>query len=284
MQYTSLFASRVSRFVGDGQLIHGFRSPTLASGRLAKNSLATPFVGGMSGFTAEGGSVSVGSGGNGSGISMGAGAGGFGTSSGNGNINITTILTIIMLSIATVLTKGAAAPKLAGKLASFAPAGAKKIGTAIKSAKAKTTTATTQNSAKQKSLNMGLSDIAKRAASRVPGVGQAMGMATKGQGIVKKFGMIDGEGNTESDTRQSQPPYWKIVGSSTIQALMYDPNTGILNVRFLNGTEYTYDDVPQAVFSVLLAQDSKGSYFYWNIRGAGVPVPYAPPYVYTRVR
>lgn len=57
------------------------------------------------------------------------------------------------------------------------------------------------------------------------------------------------------------------VESSMIEAVAYEPSTQTLRVRFkTDGSTYEYDDVPVEEFEKLLSADSKGSYFYRNIR------------------
>jgi hypothetical protein len=73
------------------------------------------------------------------------------------------------------------------------------------------------------------------------------------------------------------------VDSSNLKAVKYDDEEEKLNVKFMSGSEYQYDSVPESKFNSLLTESSHGRYFYWNIRGAGVPRPFAPPYPYHKV-
>jgi len=58
-----------------------------------------------------------------------------------------------------------------------------------------------------------------------------------------------------------------MVNSSNIRNVEYDEDKKILKVKFLNGGEYKYSEVPKDVYEDLLNADSKGSFFYRNIRG-----------------
>lgn len=57
------------------------------------------------------------------------------------------------------------------------------------------------------------------------------------------------------------------VESSMIQAVGYDPQTGILEVVFTSGRTYCYEGVPPEVHQELLAADSKGQYMRAGIIG-----------------
>jgi len=59
---------------------------------------------------------------------------------------------------------------------------------------------------------------------------------------------------------------WVLVDSSNLDAIRYDPENEELQVKFLSGAVYKYDNVPAEVVEDLLNADSKGSFFYWNIR------------------
>lgn len=56
------------------------------------------------------------------------------------------------------------------------------------------------------------------------------------------------------------------VESSNIHSLYYNPDNKELRVRFLNGSEYKYDRVPERLFISLLNADSHGSEFWSLIR------------------
>lgn len=58
---------------------------------------------------------------------------------------------------------------------------------------------------------------------------------------------------------------------------------GKLSIKFLSGSTYEYDDVPNVRYNDLMGYSSHGSYFYWNIRGKGVPKPIKAPFVYRKV-
>jgi hypothetical protein len=61
------------------------------------------------------------------------------------------------------------------------------------------------------------------------------------------------------------------VSSSNISAVAYDDETSTLGVRFLNGTEYHYSNVPPDVFEGLKSASSVGTYFDQNVKKAGYP-------------
>lgn len=60
---------------------------------------------------------------------------------------------------------------------------------------------------------------------------------------------------------------WETVeGSSNIAAIAYDANTQVLGIRFTNGRTYTYPDVPADVATQFRDSESKGKFFFANIR------------------
>lgn len=60
-----------------------------------------------------------------------------------------------------------------------------------------------------------------------------------------------------------------VEGSSQVAALGYDPETHNLAVQFVDspGKTYVYSDVEPATYSEMTAAESKGSFFYRNIKG-----------------
>lgn len=56
------------------------------------------------------------------------------------------------------------------------------------------------------------------------------------------------------------------VSSSNIESLGYDEPNQIAYVRFLNGTLYTYMDVPRYEFEGLLNAPSIGAYLHRNFK------------------
>jgi hypothetical protein len=56
------------------------------------------------------------------------------------------------------------------------------------------------------------------------------------------------------------------ISSSNIKSVGYDKQTRILEVEFNNNQVYQYYDVEDRVFSELMSAESKGKYFYENIR------------------
>ncbi|NUN14265.1 MAG: KTSC domain-containing protein [Myxococcales bacterium] len=60
----------------------------------------------------------------------------------------------------------------------------------------------------------------------------------------------------------------RLVQSSNLTAVGYDPKTQTLEVEFQHGGVYQYRNVPETVYDELLNSPSKGQFFYYNIRGA----------------
>ena len=58
------------------------------------------------------------------------------------------------------------------------------------------------------------------------------------------------------------------VDSSNIASVGYCANDNVLEVEFHSGGLYEYYEVPLAIYEGLMAADSKGSYFYQEIRGS----------------
>lgn len=56
------------------------------------------------------------------------------------------------------------------------------------------------------------------------------------------------------------------VDSSNLDSVMYDPEEQILRIKFRSGRVYEYYGVEDYIVDELLGADSKGSYFYHNIR------------------
>ena len=63
---------------------------------------------------------------------------------------------------------------------------------------------------------------------------------------------------------------WTPVGSSAVSAVRYDPVTKQLEVRFEEGREYRYDQVPRSKFRALLTAESIGTFVNREIK------PYHP--------
>lgn len=59
----------------------------------------------------------------------------------------------------------------------------------------------------------------------------------------------------------------KAVESSNLAAVGYNARAKILDVEFVSGPVYRYFDVTKATYKALLKAESKGDYFYSNIRG-----------------
>lgn len=57
-----------------------------------------------------------------------------------------------------------------------------------------------------------------------------------------------------------------IEDSSNIAEVDYNDSNHSLRVKFHSGGEYIYDAVPKRIYESLITAESKGSYFYKNIR------------------
>jgi hypothetical protein len=64
------------------------------------------------------------------------------------------------------------------------------------------------------------------------------------------------------------------VVSSDLASVGYDPPVYTLRIKFQNGSEYNYFDVPSDVYARLMKAESKGRFFYHWIR---------PYYKYKRI-
>lgn len=60
--------------------------------------------------------------------------------------------------------------------------------------------------------------------------------------------------------------YRRPVKSSDIKSLGYDPLRGILELEFITGKVFRYGAVSHEVFEELDQAESKGQYFWRNIR------------------
>ncbi len=56
------------------------------------------------------------------------------------------------------------------------------------------------------------------------------------------------------------------VASSSIASAGYERATATLEIEFVGGAVYQYDDVPFCIFQALLAADSKGLFVNQHIR------------------
>lgn len=61
-------------------------------------------------------------------------------------------------------------------------------------------------------------------------------------------------------------PEMQPVSSSNVESVGYDGSSETLYVRFLNGSIYTYLNVPLVVFEQLLNSPSIGSFMHRNIK------------------
>lgn len=57
------------------------------------------------------------------------------------------------------------------------------------------------------------------------------------------------------------------VVSSQLSSLAHDPASGKLEVRFKNGSLYSYDNVPRSVFTSILNHPSPGGAFHQLVKG-----------------
>ncbi|HEY7770718.1 KTSC domain-containing protein [Longimicrobium sp.] len=56
------------------------------------------------------------------------------------------------------------------------------------------------------------------------------------------------------------------LDSSSLASAGYDPGRQVLEVEFLNGGVYEYDDVPEETYRALLDADSKGRFLNAEIK------------------
>ena len=54
--------------------------------------------------------------------------------------------------------------------------------------------------------------------------------------------------------------------SSNIKRVVYEPSTSILTVFFKSGGIYTYDNVPENIFTGFSTAESAGKYFWKHVR------------------
>lgn len=59
------------------------------------------------------------------------------------------------------------------------------------------------------------------------------------------------------------------VESSNLLSASYDAEEMKLRITFKNGSQYEYEGVPEEDFIGLLSAESKGKFFYQNIRRGG---------------
>jgi hypothetical protein len=74
----------------------------------------------------------------------------------------------------------------------------------------------------------------------------------------------------QSPTPVTQPTKtdsdWIMVVSSNIAAIKYDDESETLSVRFKDGDEYEYFDVPSGLYDDFMSASSKGRFFHQNIK------------------
>ena len=59
---------------------------------------------------------------------------------------------------------------------------------------------------------------------------------------------------------------YRHVQSSNIESIGYDAGSSTLGVRFLNGGEYEYANVPESEHRALMSASSHGQYFNAHIK------------------
>lgn len=64
----------------------------------------------------------------------------------------------------------------------------------------------------------------------------------------------------------SNPMRRRLVNSSSLRSLGYDPRSQTLEIEFHSGSLYQYFGVPRRVLEEMLAQHSLGTYFNAEIR------------------
>ena len=57
------------------------------------------------------------------------------------------------------------------------------------------------------------------------------------------------------------------VKSSNLDSIGYSEDTKTLEVKFIKSGVYQYSDVPKEVYDNFIASESKGKFFFKNIRG-----------------
>jgi hypothetical protein len=62
---------------------------------------------------------------------------------------------------------------------------------------------------------------------------------------------------------------WERVDSSNIGAIRYNGFSKKMQVVFLNGRKYEYDDVEPDTWEKFMGAESKGKYFYYAVRQFG---------------
>jgi KTSC domain len=60
---------------------------------------------------------------------------------------------------------------------------------------------------------------------------------------------------------------WQPVSSSNVAAVGFNPAINVLGVRFLNGSEYHYYDVPEDIAQSLESASSVGGFLHAFVKG-----------------
>ncbi|EJK9766270.1 KTSC domain-containing protein [Salmonella enterica] len=58
----------------------------------------------------------------------------------------------------------------------------------------------------------------------------------------------------------------KMVSSSDLRSVGFDPELNVLEIEFNSGGIYMYSGVPEYVYQDLMTASSKGRYFHANIK------------------
>jgi hypothetical protein len=68
----------------------------------------------------------------------------------------------------------------------------------------------------------------------------------------------------------------QVVDSSSLRSIGYDRSTSALEVEFLNGAVYRYEDVPPELWTEFRSSGSKGQFFQQRVRDR-FPTTRIPP-------
>jgi KTSC domain len=83
--------------------------------------------------------------------------------------------------------------------------------------------------------------------------------------------LVAGAGVTFAQDEQTPKVVTRIrrecVASRAIAAIGYSKRLQILDIEFLNGAIYRYEEVPRSVYHELMEADSKAHYFHQHIKG-----------------
>lgn len=60
--------------------------------------------------------------------------------------------------------------------------------------------------------------------------------------------------------------YQNDLNSSFLESATYDSDTSVLTIKFKNGKEYPYADVPKEIYDDLITAESAGTFFSREIK------------------